>query len=245
MSLKQPVQAIIISDLHLSDTTPDLMQRFIQLLSTLPNNCKQLYILGDLVDFWPGDDSKDNYSLTIIEALKNLTDAGVETFLQLGNRDFLIGKRFAKKCGVTLLPDYHIAQLANQPVLLMHGDLLCTDDIGYLKMRKVLHLGWVRVIWAILPMFLRLKIILKVQKNSRAKVKVKANNITDANPQAIVDTIKQFGVKQLIHGHTHRPETSEHRIVLGDWGDEYWWVKVTDSAITLEQAPLTSAFVCE
>ncbi len=245
------LNAVIIADLHISNHTPTLTQRFQQLLEVLPGRCQQLYILGDLVDFWPGDDIKDHCSNTIRNALKQLTNAGVEAFIQKGNRDFLFGKRFTEHCNIQLLPDYHVTNFGNshcESVLMMHGDLLCTDDINYQKFRRIMHTGWLKPFWYALPLAVRHRIIGKVQQTSRVQTRQKNQKIMDVNPQAVVDTLQHYQLNTLIHGHTHKPQVhriesiNAQRMVLGDWTDNYWWIEVSPNAIHLYDAPIDTPF---
>lgn len=242
--------AIVISDLHLSQSTPELTHRFFQLLSQLPGHCEQLYILGDLVEFWPGDDVEDDFSIALIEQLKQLTQADVALYIQHGNRDFLFGNQFAHQTGASLLPEYHIVEIGNHRLLMMHGDLLCTDDTEYLKFRKWVRSRLARFIWFQLPASRRHKIIAYVRNKNKQRSANKPENIVDVSPQAVLDTLLKHQIMTLIHGHTHRPkvhqlqlpETPAKRIVLGDWQQHYWWLEISNDNLHLKQAPIADEF---
>ena len=158
--------AVIISDLHLSKVESPLTERFLQMLEVLPCYSKELYILGDLFEFWPGDDVQDPLAIEVIKALKNLVNNNVAVFFQQGNRDFLIGNTFIKNTGVQLLCDHQLQTIVGQQVLLMHGDLLCVDDHQYQRFRKIMHNSFLQWLWSITPMSWRESIVIKVRRKS-------------------------------------------------------------------------------
>ncbi|TNG99865.1 UDP-2,3-diacylglucosamine diphosphatase, partial [Pasteurellaceae bacterium Phil31] len=163
-----------------------------------------LYILGDLFDFWIGDDENSELAQLVQHQIKQLTERNIQVYFQHGNRDFLIGNRFATKCGLILLPEYHKVNLYGKEVLLCHGDTLCIDDTSYQAYRKKVHNIWRQRLFLCLPLFIRLRIANKIRSRSRQQKSQKANEIMDVNPDFVTQTMQHFGVSQLIHGHTHR-----------------------------------------
>lgn len=217
-----------IADLHLNTAQPHLTALFSQFMHKEAIQGEALYILGDLFDFWIGDDDRSELSLLVQTEIKRLTDQGIAVYFQRGNRDFLIGKQFADKCGLQLLADYHIINLYGTPTLLCHGDTLCIDDHSYQQYRKKVHQSWRQRLFLCLPLFIRLKIANNIRTKSRQQKCEKSLHIMDVNPHFVTQIMQKFHVSHLIHGHTHRQaihqfnDEQNHsltRIVLGDWRD--------------------------
>ena len=154
------------------------------------------------------------FQRSICAALRELSDSGTPIFIMHGNRDFLIGKAFCKAAGATLLKDPSVVQLYGEPVLLMHGDSLCTRDLGYMKLRRILRNPIVLFILRHLPLGARHKLARKLRSESSAQVRMKANDIVDVTPEEVPRVMQQFGVRTLVHGHTHRPAI--HKLQIGD-----------------------------
>ncbi|MGH8189338.1 MAG: UDP-2,3-diacylglucosamine diphosphatase, partial [Steroidobacteraceae bacterium] len=130
---------LFISDLHLDGSRPGITEQFLEFLEREGRQARALYILGDLFEAWIGDDDPHPDNRRVIAGLRSLRDTGVDCFLMHGNRDFLIGSRFCRETGARLLPDGTIIDLYGRPVLLMHGDLLCTDDHAYQRLRRIVR----------------------------------------------------------------------------------------------------------
>ncbi len=215
-----------IADLHLSEQQPHLTALFKQFMQNEATKGEALYILGDLFDFWIGDDEKSMLAQIVQTEIKRLTDKGIKVYFQHGNRDFLIGKHFAQKCGLLLLPDYYVIDLYGQPTLICHGDTLCIDDVKYQQYRRKVHNVWRQRLFLCLPLFIRLRIANKIKNKSHQQKNQKAAEIMDVNQEFVCTTMQRFNVQQLLHGHTHQQaihyfDDSKNRtltrIVLGDW----------------------------
>ena len=225
-----------IADLHLSENRPHLLALFRQFMQEQAPEAEKLYILGDLFDFWIGDDEQSDLISEVQQLIRHLTEKGVPCYFQHGNRDFLIGKKFANACGVTLLPTYHVIDLYGTPTLLCHGDTLCVDDVKYQQYRKKVHQKWRQWLFLHLPLKVRLKIAEKIRAKSRQDKQLKSTEIMDVNAVFVQQMFAQFHVTQMIHGHTHRQKHHEipphfHRIVLGDWGETSSLLEVTPHSI--------------
>ena len=225
-----------IADLHLSENRPHLLALFRQFMQEQAPEAEKLYILGDLFDFWIGDDEQSDLISEVQQLIRHLTEQGVPCYFQHGNRDFLIGKKFAKACGLTLLPTYHVIDLYGTPTLLCHGDTLCVDDVKYQQYRKKVHQKWRQWLFLHLPLKVRLKIAEKIRAKSRQDKQLKSTEIMDVNAVFVQQMFAQFHVTQMIHGHTHRQKHHEipphfHRIVLGDWGETSSLLEVTPHSI--------------
>ena len=225
-----------IADLHLSENRPHLLALFRQFMQEQAPQAEKLYILGDLFDFWIGDDEHSNLISEVQQLIRHLTEQGVPCYFQHGNRDFLIGKKFANACGLTLLPTYQVIDLYGTPTLLCHGDTLCVDDVKYQHYRKKVHQKWRQWLFLHLPLKVRLKIAEKIRAKSRQDKQVKSTEIMDVNADFVQQMFAQFHVTQMIHGHTHRQKHHEipphfHRIVLGDWGETSSLLEVTPHSI--------------
>ncbi len=225
-----------IADLHLSENRPHLLALFRQFMQEQAPHAEKLYILGDLFDFWIGDDEQSDLISEVQQLIRHLTEQGVPCYFQHGNRDFLIGKKFANACGLTLLPTYQVIDLYGTPTLLCHGDTLCVDDVKYQHYRKKVHQKWRQWLFLHLPLKVRLKIAEKIRAKSRQDKQLKSTEIMDVNDAFVQQIFAQFHVTQMIHGHTHRQKHHEipphfHRIVLGDWGETSSLLEVTPHSI--------------
>ncbi len=232
---------LLISDLHLQEERPDITRAFLDFLGGRARSAEALYILGDFFEAWIGDDAMTPFQSSICAALRALSDGGTKIFLMHGNRDFLIGSTFCKKAGCTLLADPSVVRLNGEPVLLMHGDSLCTRDEGYMRLRRVLRNPLTLFILRHLPLGTRHKLARKLRNESRAQTQMKARDIVDVTPEEVPRVMRQHGVATLIHGHTHRPAVHElqigdlpaRRIVLGDWDRQGWVLQVDEQGFNL------------
>ena len=227
-----------ISDLHLDAKRPQMVQAFMQFLGTVPGQASSLYILGDLFEYWIGDDIVDSPAgqllKPLLSGLQQVSDAGVKLYFTHGNRDFLIGARFTEMTGCELLPEKHLINLYGVPTLLMHGDTLCTDDVEYQELRKMFYDPEQRARFLSLDFEARVAEANHLRQLSGEKMQEKSQDIMDVNQQTVEQTMLETGVQQLIHGHTHRPAIHEFelnnqaakRIVLGDWYEQVSCLKV-------------------
>lgn len=222
---------LFISDLHLDGTRPDISAQFLDFLEREARGAEALYILGDLFEAWIGDDDPDPDKRRVIAGLRAVTNAGVKSFLIHGNRDFLIGKRFCRETGVELLVDGTVIDLYGRRVLLMHGDLLCTDDHAYQRLRRIVRNPAVQFVMRRLTLRQRQRLAERMRAGSKehiASMDIAAPAIMDVNQDEVRRTFARFGVDCIIHGHTHRPAVHEMqidgheavRIVLGDWYEQ-------------------------
>ncbi|AZD16745.1 UDP-2,3-diacylglucosamine diphosphatase [Pseudomonas chlororaphis] len=232
---------LLISDLHLEEERPDITRAFLDLLGGRARSAQALYILGDFFEVWIGDDAMTPYQLSICQALRELSDSGTQVFLMHGNRDFMLGKAFCKAAGATLLKDPSVVDFYGEPVLLMHGDSLCTRDEAYMRMRRYLRNPVSLWILRHLPLRTRHKLARKLRNESRAQTRMKANDIVDVTPDEVPRIMQAFKVRTLVHGHTHRPaihklqigDQPAKRIVLGDWDRQGWALQVDEQGFQL------------
>lgn len=216
---------LFVSDLHLDPQRPGITELFLDFLGTQGRHADALYILGDLFEAWIGDDDDTPLARSVSRGLHACTKSATEVFLMHGNRDFLLGQAFASACGASLIADPERVDLYGTPSLLMHGDLLCTADAEYLSYRrKVRAPGWQQEFLA-RPLDERQRFALDMRATSRQHNQGKPEAIMDVNPAAVLGIMAEYGVSQLIHGHTHRPGVHDltvagrpaRRMVLGDW----------------------------
>lgn len=223
---------LFISDLHLDAERPDIARLFGDFVDGEAREAEALFILGDLFEAWVGDDDPSEIGAFVAAKLRALSDTGVRVYFQHGNRDFLVGRAFAERAGLRLLPEHAVIVLAGEPVLLMHGDSLCTDDLAYQAFRaQTRNPGW-RAQFLSQPLAARLAFAAKAREASRERQQAMKNDdraqfetITDVSPDAVRETLARYGIATLIHGHTHRPAIHaldldgrrSKRIVLGDW----------------------------
>lgn len=220
-----------IADLHLTENRPDITALFLRFLANDAKEADALYILGDLFEVWLGDDIQSPLTMDVAKALSTLVDAGVPCYFIHGNRDFMLGERYARQCKMQILPEYCVIQLYGEPALLLHGDTLCTQDEAYQNYRKWVYKPWLRWLFLALPKFVRAHIGNKIRTNSRAQSKYKQQHrkeIMDVCPAQVIADCKHYNVNLMIHGHTHRPaihgfnldNQPATRIVLGDWYEQ-------------------------
>ena len=220
--------SLFISDLHLDEQRPDLTAALFSFLKDKAAFADELFILGDFFELWIGDDHSTPLSLSVIRALKEISNTTSLYFMH-GNRDFLIGNQFAEETGCQILNDPYEYERYGFKCLLMHGDSLCTTDTDYMAFRQMVRNPEWQQTFLQKPIAERLLIANHMREQSKNATQSKAAMITDVSPTAVLDTLSQSSCDLLIHGHTHRPkihssqDSSQKRIVLGDW-DKYGWV---------------------
>jgi UDP-2,3-diacylglucosamine hydrolase len=236
---------LFISDLHLEAERPDIADQFLNFLQTDASEADDLYILGDLFEVWVGDDDPNTHHFTIKRALRKLVDSGIPVYFMHGNRDFMIGRRFANETGVKILEDPHKVLMYGQHVLLSHGDALCTDDVQYQRIRKMTRdPDWQDSILA-RPLKDRLRMAEEARRLSLEQTINLNMKIMDVNQDAVKKVIQSFEVDVLLHGHTHRPAIHDvdlgrrkaKRIVLGDWYTQGSLVRWDTRGPQLEEMP--------
>jgi UDP-2,3-diacylglucosamine hydrolase len=219
---------LFVSDLHLDVSRPHITGLFLDFLAGEARAAEALYLLGDVFEAWVGDDDPGEPGAPVCAALKALSDSGVPVFLMRGNRDFLFGPGIARRCGARLLPDPCVVDLHGTPTLLMHGDLLCTDDTAYQAFRQqVRDPAWQERFLA-QTLAERQAFAAQARAASRQHQQGVPEAITDVAPAAVTAVMARHGVQQLIHGHTHRPAVhrldvdgrAATRVVLGDWYEQ-------------------------
>jgi len=232
-----------ISDLHLEESNSGVVEGFIAYLASL-NTGDDLYILGDLFEVWIGDDFHDPL-IESVEAAIRACPASV--YLMHGNRDFLIGRDFASRANISLLDDPTRISIGGEPVLLMHGDSLCTRDEAYIAIRSQLRDPAFQAQLMAQPIDARRQIAANARQESTHHKQQTAMEIMDVTPNEVDRIMTAHGVRTLIHGHTHRPMDHQsegytgdlRRVVLGDWGENGWHaVANADGDITLSSFPL-------
>ncbi len=214
-------RSLFVADLHLTDERPQDAGRFFHLLEHVAPDTDALYILGDLFEYWVGDDDLD--SLVVRETalrLKTLSQSGTRIYFMHGNRDFLLAQRYASESAMILLADPVVINLYGMPTLLTHGDTLCTDDVAYQRYRKWVRLPVARKLILALPLQFRQRLAVKARTSSEQAKSGKPHAIMDVNQQAVAHMFQQYGVIRMIHGHTHRP--ARHELTLGGKTCERW-----------------------
>jgi UDP-2,3-diacylglucosamine hydrolase len=234
--------SLFIADLHLDDSRPHITGLFERYLAgDEVRQADALYILGDLVEAWIGDDDDAELPARIARATRAVREAGVPVYFMPGNRDFLLGLDYADRAGLTLLDDGVVHDLHGRPTLLMHGDTLCTDDVAYQAVRRQVRTPeWKANILA-MPLEARRAFAAKARADSRAHTGSTMESIMDVNAEAVAQAMRGAGVTRLVHGHTHRPAIHEfqldghdaQRIVLGDWYEQGSVLRIEPDRIEL------------
>lgn len=217
--------SIFISDLHLCPARPAINRTFFDFLRGPATQAEALYILGDLFEYWAGDDDDDPFHASVSTALRALHEGGVALYLIHGNRDFLIGERFTAAYGAQLLPDPTLLDLYGARTLLMHGDTLCTDDTGYQKFRAKVRNPAYQHQFLAQPLPKRKEIIAGLRAENAEEKQQKSEAIMDVTIATVEAELRKHGYPRLIHGHTHRPALHQQRVdghlcerwVLADW----------------------------
>ena len=234
------MRSLFISDLHLSEDRPAANERFFSFIEGTAARADALYVLGDLFEYWIGDDDlADPFNGVITGFFRRLADGGTKLYFMHGNRDFLVSRGFATATGATLLPDPTIAD----GVLLMHGDTLCVDDLDYQKWRETARSPqWQRTFLG-KPLDARRVEVKGLRQRSKLAIAAKPDEIMDVNEDAVREALRRHNVSRLVHGHTHRP--GRHRLkvdgrdcerwVLPDWYGPGGYLEIEDKKIRLEQ----------
>ena len=219
---------LFLSDIHVSDEHPEISEHLKEFLLEEKFKINTIYILGDLFEYWLGDDDPNPSYREIKLLLKNLSQKGISIFFMHGNRDFLIGEKFAEEAGCHILPDPHVMDLFGKKVLMSHGDIFCTDDKEYQSFRKQTRdPAWKDSILSKSLSF-REEFAKKARLESSKHTNSKKNEIMDVNKDEILKMYEKYNVEIIIHGHTHRPAIHDiffngkncQRIVLGDWYEQ-------------------------
>ena len=233
---------LFISDLHLDAERPASTELFGRFIDEQARNADALYILGDLFEAWVGDDDPSETGAVVAQKLSALRAAGVPVYFMRGNRDFLLGADYARRAGMTLLPDPAVVMLHGKPTLLMHGDTLCSDDIAYQQFRTQTRDPRWQQQFLSQPLATRLAFAQQARAESQShQSRLKAHGtmeaITDVNIATVESSFARFGIDRMIHGHTHRPAVHAHgngeRIVLGDWYEQGSVLRVDRSGMNL------------
>ena len=220
---------LFISDLHLSADHPHSMAAFQYFIATLAPQAEALYILGDLFEYWAGDDDRDDpFHAQVINALHDLAAHGIKIYLMHGNRDLLMGDVLAKAAGATLLDDPTQLDLYGASTLLSHGDKLCIDDVEYQQFRAQVHSAEFQRNFLAQPLATRKNYIEQLRRQSTTAKQAKDSAIMDVNDDAVAALLREYRYPRLIHGHTHRPNRHRHRVdghscerwVLSDWDQQ-------------------------
>jgi UDP-2,3-diacylglucosamine hydrolase len=227
--------SLFISDLHLCDSRPHITQAFHAFLEKTAVKANALYILGDLFEYWAGDDViKTDALIANIHALRSLAN-NTSVFFMHGNRDFLIAEGFEKASGISILPDPSLIVLYGKSVLLSHGDALCTDDIAYQKFRTEVRSEAWKSQFLTQPLAARVAYIEQLRAKSEQAKSTKSMQIMDVNAIAVENLLREFDYPPIfIHGHTHRPKKHIHKLdgktcerwVLGDWYEQGSYLKL-------------------
>ncbi|MGY0797896.1 UDP-2,3-diacylglucosamine diphosphatase [Lysobacter sp. A286] len=238
---------LFISDLHLDAERPQITELFGRFLREEAAGADALYILGDLFEAWVGDDDPSDTGAFVARELQAVSAAGTPVAFMHGNRDFLLGNDYARRAGMTILPDPSVVVLYGRPALLLHGDTLCTDDLAYQQFRaQTRNPAW-QAQFLSQPLPARLAFAQQARAASKAhqsglKSEGTMETITDVAPATVAETFARFGIDTMIHGHTHRPMVHSievasracERIVLGDWYEQGSVLRVTREGHALE-----------
>ena len=220
------MHSIFISDLHLSPERPHINQVFFDFAAGTAARAEAVYILGDLFEYWVGDDDlADPFNASVADALARLSGGGVKLRLMHGNRDVLMGNAFARRCGAELIADPTHLDLHGTRTLIMHGDTLCTDDVKYQRFRSWVRNPAIQRLFLCLPHALRRAQIHRMRAESERHKEATSAEIMDVAQAEVESVLRRHGYPRLIHGHTHRPARHVHlvdgrrceRWVLNDW----------------------------
>ncbi len=214
-------QAIFVADVHLCESRPVAAQAFFAFLREAAAHADALYILGDLFEAWIGDDDLDApLAQRVAQLLTDLAAHGVRVYFMHGNRDFMLARRYAARCSMTLLADPVVVDIAGTPTLLTHGDTLCSDDLDYQRYRRVVRHPVTMAVLRRLPLQLKRRLAARARARSESAKTRKPDAIMDVNPDAVAALFRRYRVTRVIHGHTHRP--AQHALVVDSLARERW-----------------------
>ena len=236
------MSSCFISDLHLDHKREDIKKAFFKFLESEASGFENLYILGDLFEVWIGDDFEDEFTSEVISELKKFSLKDKNIFIMHGNRDFLLGEKFAKKCGAKLISDPLILNKEEKKIMLSHGDIFCTDDLEYQNFKeKVRNEKWQKEFLS-KDLKDREEIAKNLRKESAMKNSKKEDYLMDVNKSEVEKIAQEYEVDILIHGHVHRPKIHDEafgqRIVLGDWDQKYWFISLIGEKISLHSSKI-------
>lgn len=241
-------QSYFIADLHLTENRPDITAAFFDFLDSkiINNDVDALYILGDFFEVWVGDDYQTDLSVSVATRLSQVSESGTKVFFIHGNRDFIMREGYAKSASMTLLPEQVVIDLYGTPTVILHGDEMCTQDVEYQKFRKKSRGWWWPKLMLAMPLWYRKKIARNAREKSKQSQAGKALEILDVTEDAVLAMFKKHQVKNMIHGHTHRPNVHYYnvngdthtRTVLGDWYEQGSYLRVTPDKQELIYTPL-------
>ncbi len=231
---------LFLSDLHLAPERPAALAAFHAFAAGPAREAAAVYIQGDLFDWWIGDDQmRVPFVARIVASLRGIADAGVPLFVGHGNRDFMLGERFARATGARLLPDFQVQDIGGIRTLLCHGDELCTDDTEYQAYRARMRDPVTQARLLRLPYFARRAIAWWLRRRSGSEKALKPEYIMDVNAGSVAEAFRTHGVTRMIHGHTHRPArhaldvdgTPRERWVMADWHDRGQYLAVDETGV--------------
>ena len=237
---------LFISDLHLDASRPAITDLFLDFLAGEARRAEALYILGDLFEVWLGDDDPDPHHARVAEALSAVAGAGTPVYFMVGNRDFLLGEDYAGRAGMEILTEPRHVDLYGTPTVILHGDVLCTDDTDYQAFRAMVRNPVWQQEFLSRPLEIRRALAGQVREESRSRGQAMAPEITDVNAGAVEAALREHEVPRMIHGHTHRPNIHHlrvddracERIVLGDWYTQGSVLRVDEKGAKLTALPL-------
>ena len=243
---------LLISDLHLDPSRPDIAEALDWFLREKAPASTRLYILGDLFEVWLGDDAPEPLADQVAAQLSRVAEQGVAIYLMHGNRDFLMGEDFARRCGAELVTEPLILTVAGKRIGLLHGDVLCTRDTEYLKFRDLVRNPLWQATFLAQPLEQRQEFARQARAQSKQTTANTAAEIMDVTPEAVTDLFRQLDIDTMIHGHTHRPAVHEvrsndpgsdritgQRVVLGDWDRQGWFGQIDNTGtVTLHNFPI-------
>jgi UDP-2,3-diacylglucosamine hydrolase len=233
---------LFVSDLHLIAERPEANEKFIAFIEQKARAARALYVLGDLFEYWIGDDDLgEPFNAVIAGFFSRLTRSGIPLYLMHGNRDFLIGERFCAQTGARLLDDPALVDIDGVKTLLMHGDTLCTDDVDYQAWRRTARSAEFRRDFLSKSLAERRSTVTALREKSKAVIRAKPAEIMDVNQEAVRSAFRSHGVERLVHGHTHRPGRHElqvdgrrcERWVLPDWYGRGGYLEIAADRVRL------------
>ena len=236
------MSSCFISDLHLDHKREDIKKAFFKFLESEAYEFKNLYILGDLFEVWIGHDFEDDFTNQVISKLKKFSQSNKNIYIMHGNRDFLLGEKFAEKCGAKLIPDPLILDDKGKKIMLSHGDIFCTDDMEYQDFKeKVRNEKW-KIEFLSKNLRDREQIAKNLRQESAVKNAKKQDYLMDVNKSEVEKIAQENKIEILIHGHVHRPkihnEVFGQRIVLGDWDKKYWFISLIGEQVRLHSCEI-------